>query len=363
MALAKYYEEIEERWIANTSERSESALAELFEKFPAKSHVAGEVHLTRAGRRMEDIEVCEVGQSLDLSVVSTPGSAKPSIELKYGSTSKFIEPNAASKVKLRLSAPETARVHVSSHGFLKSYTIHVIEPFTAEDLPDFAELIRSLDENPPQWTEVSFAEFRRRLEAVLHRKALPSMFSDGIIEYHLGLFHEEQRFPSFRERLQSAYGSLRWFIPYSDVAGLICAYYLFCSNEFAASRNVSKGGGGRLRTANSFFLEQHGEEKNTKNSRPEKRAVLPLLVALPDLLSFQAIEAMESGRLQDADELVSVAASYTQANFDSERAARISFLRARVRSALGDDNGSKSIFESLQHCPWESIARATASYL
>jgi len=68
MALAKYHEEIRERWITNTSDQYEAALAELFHFLPRRALPAGEVHLLRNGRRMEDVEICDIGDKLEVSI-------------------------------------------------------------------------------------------------------------------------------------------------------------------------------------------------------------------------------------------------------------------------------------------------------
>jgi len=362
MALAKYHEEIGERWIANTAARYEAQVTDWFARFPTNLPSAGEVYLTRAGRRMEDVEVCEAGQTLDLSVVSTSGTLAPEIELEDNLGRRPLELRADGRIAVPFPKAATLRLHASSGGYLKSYTFHAVEPFSVEELPDFAKLIQSLADNPPQWTESSFSEFRTKLEAVLSTKDVPSVFTEGIIEYHLGLFHEEQGIPAYHERFQAAYGCLRWFIPYSDVARLICIYFLYCANEFEAAESLCQRGMGRLRSAVSFFRDREGAQAGPKAVTKNGASGPSLLVALPDLLTFQAIEALGGGRAGDALELASVARRHTRGNFDKERTARISFLEARSRAALGDKEISRSIFESLQHSPWPAIAEAAKKH-
>jgi hypothetical protein len=322
---------------------------------------AGEVYLVRGGRRMEDVEVCEVGETLDLAVESKPGSAPPEIELLEESGNRRLKQRANGCISVPFKEAGCRRIQVSSGGYIKLYTIHAVEPFRVEELPDFAKLIQSLSDNPPEWTEATFGEFRARLEQILAKKGVPAIFADGVIEYHLALFHEERRLPSFRERFESAYGNLRWFIPYSDVARLICAYYLYCANEFEAAGVLCKGRRGRLRHAVKFFLDSDGGKQRSTGS--STKAGLALLVALPDLMLFQAIEALEGGRAKDAAELVAVARRHTRADFDRERAARAAYIEAHVKKATGDEKVARSIFETLLHCPWQPIAAAAAKHL
>jgi hypothetical protein len=361
MALAKHHEEIEERWIANTNERYEAILSDLFGRLPPMVLRAGEIYLVRGGRRMEDVEVCEVGETLDLGVESTSGSAPPEIELRDESGSRPLKQRTNGHISVQFKETGCRLIQVSSGGYIKLYTIHAVEPFRVEELPDFAKLIQSLSDNPPEWTEATFAEFRARLEKILAKKGVPAIFADGLIEYHLALFHEEQRLPSFRERFESAYGNLRWFIPYSDVARIICAYYLYCANEFEAAAVLWKGRRGRLRQAVRFFLDGNGTKPASAVS--SSKSGLALLVALPDLMLFQAIELLEDRRPKKAAELVAVARRHTRADFDRERAARAAYIEAHVKRATGDEKTARSIFESLLHCPWQPIAAAAAKHL
>lgn len=169
---------------------------------------------------------------------------------------------------------------------------------------------------------------------------MPTLFSQGVIEYHLALFHEEQRLPSFRERFQSAYGNLRWLIPYSDVARIICTYYLYCSNEFEAAAILWKGRRGRLRRAIRFFLDVDCGKPAITGSI--SNSGLALLVSLPDLMLFQAIEALEDGRPKTAAELIAVARRHTRADFDRERAARAAYIEAQIKRAVGDEKAARS---------------------
>lgn len=363
MALGKHYEEIEERWIANTSERYERQVAELFSGLPPRLALPGETYLTRAGRRMEDIEVCEAGQTLDLAVVTTPGAVSASVELNGAAGRRTIAPKADGRIRLPLKRTGTLTLQVSSGGYVKNYTVYVIEPFQAEQLPDFAKLVQILAENPPEWTDATFDGFRRQLEVILGREGIPPLFIHGITEYHFGLFHEERRLASFRERLQSAYGSLRWFIPYSDIARLICTYYLYCANEFEAAEVLSKRRRGRLRDAITFFRDAKRVSTSASAAGTATRPGLPLLVALPDALSFQAIDALASGRSEHGLELVGVIRKLVTPNFDCERAERLSFLSARVFEVAGRVQSSRSIFEGLTHSPWPLVARAAAQRL
>jgi len=362
MGLAKYYEEIEERWIANTNVGYEVAIENFFRQLPSFSIRAGEAYLLRGERRMEDMEVCEVGETLTLKVKSKPGAAEVEIELQDDSGIRQMKIGEDGSICVQFKQTGVTQILVSYGGYLKQYTIQAVEAFRVQELPDFARLIQSISDNPPEWTVATFGKFRDQLEEILVQKSVPKVFAEGVIEYHLALFHEEQRLPSYRERFEAAYAKLRWFIPYSDIARLICAYYLYCANEFEAVKVLWKGSRGRLCHAVNFFLDKN-RAKAADTESSGKGAGLPLLVALPDLILFQAIEAQEAGMTENAAELVAFARRSTRADFDRERAARVTYIEAHIKRSAGDKTSSRLAFESLLHCPWKTIADSAAKYI
>jgi hypothetical protein len=362
MALAKYFEDIEERWLEETAGLYESRLSEVFDAFPARPSQAGVVYLTRGGRRMEDIEVCEVGHTLELGIFSTPGTSIPVVEFDEDSGRRELGITAGT-VRVPLLKAGTRHLRISSDGYVKPYEIHVVEPLRLGQLPDFAKLIHSLSDNPPQWTEESFEEFRSKLASILAKAAVPELFSIGLNEFHIALFHEERRLPGFRDRLQTAYGCLRWFIPYSDIARMVCTYFLFCANEFEAAYRLSSAGRSRLERAAEYLLDQMPSEAESGATTKTGLSRLPLLMALPDVLSFQAIEAIDTGRLDDAAELLSVTRRHTLPTFDKERAERLALLEARMAEIKGDLAEARARFEILLHSPWHAIVASATRHL
>jgi hypothetical protein len=364
MALGSFYEDIKDRWLEETSALHEARVRELIAQFPVPPPPAGEVFLTRRGRRMEDIEVCEVRQDMELAVVSTPHAAAPMIELEEGVSRRTIRPRASGGFQLTFRTAGLKQLRVSSAGFINAYSVHAVEPFRVEAQADFSQLIRTLTHNPPQWTEGTFALFRRDLEKVLDAHRVPQIFTDGIVEYHLGLLHEEQRRPAFRERFHAAYGNLRWFIPYSDIARLICTHYLYCANEFAAALKFCGVGTSRLQRTLCFFLGQDAPPARTVTAaRADGQGGLPLLVALPDLLTYQAVDALQTGRADEAVELCSATRREIIPAFDRERADRLAYLEACCRKAAEGAEAAHALFENLSHSPWQLIAAAATRQL
>ncbi len=144
MALAKHHEEIEERRVTNTSDRYDAMLADFLGQLPPILPHSGEVYLLRGGRRMEDIEVCEVGETLNLAVESKQGSAPVELELLNDSGRRALKPRANGQVSIPFQSDGCWRIQAASGGYIKHYTIHAVEPLRGEELPDFAKLIQSL---------------------------------------------------------------------------------------------------------------------------------------------------------------------------------------------------------------------------
>ena len=155
----------------------EAFLNNFFEPTPN----AGEVYLTRCGRRMEDIEVCEAGKTLKLSVVSAPGAASPSVEVEDDLGRRKILVNEQGDALVPFKKGFTFRLQVSSGGYIKPYLIYAVEPAQIKQIPNYADLIKSLAENPPDWTEKTFKEFQNRLETILNRDGVPKLFTSGIL--------------------------------------------------------------------------------------------------------------------------------------------------------------------------------------
>ena len=80
MSIAKYLEDISDRYFESVA----PAAISYSNPKPEITSKAGEVYLSNRGQRMEDIAVFELGQILNLVVVSTPGAADPTVYLSSG---------------------------------------------------------------------------------------------------------------------------------------------------------------------------------------------------------------------------------------------------------------------------------------
>ena len=82
----------------------------------------------------------------------------------------------------------------------------------------------------------------------------PNCSSTGLLNISLGFFTRSNDGLPFASASSKPFGDLRWFIPYSDVARLICTQFLYCANEFAAAEKICQGATSRLRSSIAFFL-------------------------------------------------------------------------------------------------------------
>lgn len=356
MALAKYLEDIDESRMTNTAGYYESRISGLKKYFVPPKKMPGEVRVLRSGRPMEDVEVCVHKDFLKFQLEYRGGIADPNVEIDSGGVSKRIIPNENREFELTLEKEGLHKLRVSSGGYVKLYSIHLIEPLVVEALPGFLELIRNLTDNPPTWDAKTFGDFHVQLKSVLEKENVPQLFINGIVEYHLGLYLEEQRKEEFRERFQAAYGNLRWFIPYSDISRLICAYYLYCANQFESALDLCGEGDSRLKSILSLLV---GESSGDDISTPERGVIkaFPLLISKEDLLSFQIVEALEDGRHAHAAELFGALSTQVVSKFHKERAERLKFLKACISLAEGNTEKAKRSFEGLKHSAWPSIEK------
>jgi hypothetical protein len=202
MSIAKYLEDISDRYFESIG----SATISCSNPKPEISSKPGEVYLSNFGQRMEDIAVFELGQILNLIVVSTPGAADPTVEIQDNIGRNLLKINSPGIVSVPCERSGVFHLMACSGGYIKRYEIHVVEKNQFSQLPDFAQPIHNQSENSWQWSQESFELFQISVESILRNSNLPELFIRGIKEYHLGLFHEDKRVPDFRHRYQTAHG-------------------------------------------------------------------------------------------------------------------------------------------------------------
>jgi len=358
MSIAKYLEDISDRYFESVA----PAAISYSNPKPEITSKAGEVYLSNRGQRMEDIAVFELGQILNLIVVSTPGAADPTVEIQDNIGRNLLKINSPGIVSVPCERSGVFHLMACSGGYIKRYEIHVVEKNQFSQLPDFAQPIHNQSENSWQWSQESFELFQISVESILRNSNLPELFIRGIKEYHLGLFHEDKRVPDFRHRYQTAHGFLRLFIPFSDIARLICAYYHYCANEFEVASQLVQGNGSRMGKAISFFKGHAVTDCSSNKTYIKQGSGLPLLLNMSDALTFQAVEAITDGRYEHASELAATIQRNTLPSHDRERVARLRLLDAYIKFQT-DRTASISLFEELRHSPWQSIAMASETHL
>jgi hypothetical protein len=235
-----------------------------------------------------------------------------------------------------------------------------MEPIRIEQSPDFAKLYRSLSDRPSSWTTENFDEFRRRIIEVLMPKHIPEQFAEGLIEYHLALFYESTSAASYRERFQAAYANLRWFVPFSSIARIVCAYFLYCANEFPAAARVLRSPLSTFGQAMSFLA---GKAPPARNAEGNRASSSPVLIASDDLLTFQAIDSLLNGRTDEASKFLNQIRENGPSLKSRELSARIDLVEAGIAIRQGSVAEARTKLESLLQSPWPCIAAAAANQL
>ena len=92
---------------------------------------------------MEDIAVFELGQILNLIVVSSPGAADPTVEIQDNIGRNLLKINSHGIVSVPCERLGVFHLMACSGGYIKRYEIHVVEKNQFSQLPDFAQPIHN----------------------------------------------------------------------------------------------------------------------------------------------------------------------------------------------------------------------------
>ena len=260
-------------------------------------------------------------------------------------------PDTKGNYTISSKTPATVKLRLRCGAYTKEHQIHFLETSSIANIPEVAELISALTENPPAWSTESFPPFRRKLDAILKKRRVPKQFGDGVIEYHLSLFYENQRSATFGKLLERANELLRCFAPFSDYAALICAFYLFRTNSFEYTAFVNISRLPNFRRLLHFFTAPFSDafKLQTKEKQLAHSVKLDLLVPEPDHVMLQALLAANQGRLNDAANLVKDCWRLVEPDFDIQRERRLTFLGARLYRVTGDTKRAAACYERIRY--------------
>jgi hypothetical protein len=337
MGWARYYEDIEERYGDDTRDRYEQYLKSLEPDghLPQQSFRPGEVWAVCNGRRFEDYMAFPVDKRIQFRVETEPGCEPPEVELRDGVAERELAPDATDSYSIFSRMPTTVILVLKCGGHRKEYFVHFLKAGSIDKIPEFAVLITALTKNPPTWSTQTFLHFREKLETVLTDQSVPKQFADGVVEYHLALFYENLRSPSFGKLLERANELLRCFTPYSDYAAMICGFYLFRTNAFDHGAVANIGRLPSLKRVFEFFTSPYDEamRPETMKKRHNQGLQMDILVPRPDHTLIQALLCAKSGDLPKAASQVEETWGMLEPDFDAQRERRLTFLEARIHRA------------------------------
>lgn len=138
-------------------------------------------------------------------------------------------------------------LRVSCGSYARDYEIDVTGTLDLDRQEPIEQGYLYLQDRPDEWTRERLDGLRRLMIPANRPAGVPDSFCNGILDYHLGLFHAEQdNLDVANQRFEDAYRHLRPFIVYSDVARFICDYIQYLMNRFDGcepGRNAGVFGG------------------------------------------------------------------------------------------------------------------------
>ena len=261
MALAKYLEDISDRYHESDAvmERLERTfLPGTFEPTPPPT--TGWVRLCLHSTSLPDRIVILKGEAPEFYIetdipdapfeacfVSAPLAELPTVDV-FGH-----------KICFQPTQEGLYRLQLSCGSYHKDYEIDVAGTLEFDVQEPIQRGYLYLQDRPDEWTR----ERLDSLKSLMNRPVgVPDTFCNGILDYHLALFHSEHgNLITANRRFEDAYKNLRPYIAYSDVARFICDYVCYLMNRFeGCGGKLSRGSFGGLRT---FFNMSYEDSLNS----------------------------------------------------------------------------------------------------
>lgn len=335
MALAKYAEDIDDRYTDDNFERLNALFsgrdfskewhqlakvdsAAVVAKFGG-GYFEDRMAFLRPGRTRFNIECASKTSQVKVCFARTSGMTE---ELSPDGNGNY-----------EIHAPKTdGELTLNCGHYFKKYHISFLDQRKPETLPDVKAALAALVHNPARWTNAGFEKLRGELETVLALPGIPTDFAAGVKEFYLGLFHESLGETNYRKRIETAFNLLRPFCAYSGYAQLICTYYLYrvnCFSQAAALHQVPL-----LSMIAGFFSNQ----PKVGSSPAKSHAAISeteILVSNRDFELFEAVTLFMSGDLAGCAKKVALAQAAAHPGLDPQGDERLTLLRARLANHAG----------------------------
>jgi hypothetical protein len=335
MALAKYCEDIDDRYTDDNFERLNAL-------FSGRD-------FSKEWRQLARVDSAAVvarfsgGYFEDRMVFLRPGRTRFSVESASKIQHVMVTFSRFNDAAEELSPDETGAFEIHSPkadgeltlrcgNYSKTYRITFLDKPKPEVLPDVKPALAALVHNPARWTNAGFEKLRGELDTVLSLPGIPPDFATGVKEFYLGLFHESIGEANYRKRIETAFNVLRPFCAFSDYAQLICAYYLYRVNYF--EQVVALHQIPLLSTIAKFFLSQNSASISRLKNKPTTGET-EILVSDRDFELFQAITLFMEGNLKGCAKKISRAQAAGLSGLDTQGDERLTLIRARLASRSG----------------------------
>lgn len=351
MALAKYLEDITDRWfedLAATGRLEATFVPGTYESAPSpptswirlnlkNSPLPDRIALLSEDEPSFEVTTDSPDALFEAAFVSGPESKLPTVFLT-GRTLSF-----------KLQQAGLYRLQLICGSYRQDYEIDVTETLNLDQQDTIQKGYLALQDRPDEWTRDRFDSLKKRMSSGNRPAGIPSTFCNGILDYHLALYHSEQgKAEVANARFVDAYRNLRPYIAHSDVAHFVCDYIHYLMNRFGGCTGTpSKGRFGGLRAFLSSPFENSPHKIEPSLTQSPSRYVAVLVLSLDQRLIEVAklIQVDESNKLSLT--LESLENHYRTTTPNPCSKARILLILARGNRRLGRTKEAKGFYQKL----------------
>lgn len=285
---------------------------------------------------LNDHSALLVGDELNFTLKSS-GRAEYHHELKFecsGTDGLGIQ-RCGPSFRVAAQQPGDYLIRFTSGHYQKSYKISVLMQRHPEEFESLDTWFKELEHSSRTGNE-AFTDTLQWHEASGARLNVPSEFKTGLIEYHMGLRHEQESVADFGARYERAACLLYPFVAYSRLASFVVHYFAYRTNAWRLFWGIEYFP--NLFAAARFFSTEYTSclrvATGAANDMQYRR---PLLINKADDCLIAAVRAFQSGELDKASALCNEASRVAneQAN-DPQRAARLELMQARIARRNGE---------------------------
>jgi hypothetical protein len=365
MALAKYLEDITDRWfedLAATGRLEATFVPGTYEPAPSpptswirlnlkNSPLPDRIALLSGDEPCFEVTTDSPNALFQAAFVSGPESKLPTVLLS-GRTLSF-----------KLLKAGLYRLQLICGSYRQDYEIDVTETLDLDRQDTIQQGYLALQDRPDEWTRDRFDSLKKRMSPANRPAGIPSTFCNGILDYHLALYHSEQgKAEIANSRFVDAYRNLRPYIAHSDVARFVCDYIHYLMNRFeGCTGTTSKGKFGGLRAFLSSPFEDSLRDRGRSPARNPSRYVEVLVLSLDQKLIEVVNLIQVDGENYLPQALESLENHYLTTNPNPCSKARILFILARGNRRLEQIRKAKSFYQQLTQAnaadQWHQEAR------